>query len=138
MTSVDSVTSTTTSLGVQTTVVDSSSPSSLLSPLYENTSNYDNIQPSSSTTLHPSRPIPITIEEDLTLVSVAQQTIEVHRDEIRDVVVRGAVRSRPVTTGARSRDPHQSSSLRSVSIVIPVVHSRYRKFDLFANFLTES
>jgi len=81
---------------VQTTVVDSSlSLSSLLLPLYDNSGNYDNILPSSST-LQPNRPIPITIEEDLTPESVGQET-EIQSEEIRDVAVRSAVRSRPVT-----------------------------------------
>ena len=78
------------------------------------TSNYDNTVP--STTLHASRPIPSTIEEHPVPASICQQTtVEIHTDaplQCSDVVVRTAVRSRPVT----ARQTRTSVHGRTVSM----------------------
>lgn len=113
---VDSVTQTTvTSLSMYTPVVKSSSL--LSSPLCATsrwTANCDNTVP--SMTLHASRPIPSTIEEHPVPASICQQTtVEIHTDaplQCSDVVVRTAVRSRPVT----ARQPRASVHGRTVSM----------------------
>ena len=93
---VDSVTPTTTmSFSTYTPAV---KPSTLLPPSSRN--SHDNSLPSIA--LHPSRPIPNTIEEDAAAAPLCQQTtVEIHADvplQCRDVVVRTAVRARPVTS----------------------------------------
>lgn len=78
------------------------------------TANYDNTMP--SMTLQASRPIPSTIEEHPVPVSICQQTtVEIHTDaplQCSDVVVRTAVRSRPVT----ARQTRASVHGRTVSM----------------------
>jgi len=95
-----------TTTAVTTTSVAESSSSSLLllSPLYETpgrAGNYDNVPPTTTTTLHAGRTIPITIEEDQTPASVCQQSRDAPLQS-GDPVPRGTARSRPVTA-RRSR-----------------------------------